>query len=196
MSRISGKIMAVILALVVLIVLALWLLPEGPYKVFMKWVNFGILAFFAVKFGKDPLMNFLYGERDRIKVKLDEINDQISKAESLVNEETRKLKDVDRLVEKIRGDILAMGEREKTLIIEDAAQNSNQMIKDAEAESDLRLKEAIKKLNDDIVERAVSIAEEKIKNIYNAKDNEKAIDKFVGGLGKVKESGQAEQIVQ
>jgi len=196
LSRISGKIMAVILALVVLIVLALWLLPEGPYKVFMKWVNFGILAFFAVKFGKDPLMNFLYGERDRIKVKLDEINDQISKAESLVNEETRKLKDVDRLVEKIRGDILAMGEREKTLIIEDAAQNSNQMIKDAEAESDLRLKEAIKKLNDDIVERAVSIAEEKIKNIYNAKDNEKAIDKFVGGLGKVKESGQAEQIVQ
>jgi F-type H+-transporting ATPase subunit b len=156
------------------------------WKLIMRWVNFGILAFFIVKYGKAPLMKFLYGERDKIKAKLDEVNDEVSQSKALMDEESQKLKDIDVYIEQIRKDIIDMGNREKAAIIDEAKKSAQNMIKEAKKESDTRLGGAKKMLNDDLVEQAVELAKERLQEAFTDQDNENTINGFMGSLDDVK----------
>lgn len=178
-------------------VFILWMLPTDSFaaetvsdgrklwKLIMRWVNFGILAFLIVKYGKDPLMKFLYGERDKIKKQLDEVNEEMNHSRARMDEESQKLKDIDVFVQQIRKDILEMGDREKNNIVEDAKNTASNMINEAKKEADIRLEGAKRMLNNEVVEQAFEIAKEKLKAAFTDKDNENKINVFVGGLGEV-----------
>jgi len=188
----------------VLAAVFLWLLPgevlaaekisEGRkiYDTILRWVNFGILVFFFMKYGKPALMNFLTGERKRIQRTLHEIEKDLNLSKMRVQEESEKLESIDASLEKVREEIIQMGEREKARILKDASLNANQMIKEAKNESGIKVEGAIQKLNDGLVEKAVSMAQAKLREAFTDQDHEMMIQGFMSRLDEVKiEEGTA-----
>ncbi len=169
------------------------LAQEGPgqgrkiYDTVMLWVNFGILVFVFMKYGKPALMNFLYGERNKVEKALQEIEEDINASRKSVEEESKNLEGIDEYLQQIKEDILDMGEREKARILEEARSNAAQMIKDAENELGLKMEEARRTLNDSLVDEAVDMARQKLAKAFTEQDNEKQIQGFVGGLAQVKQ---------
>ncbi len=169
------------------------LAQDGPgqgrkiYNTIMLWVNFGILFFVFMKYGKPALMKFLYGERNKVEKALKDIEEDMSISRNRVEEESKNLEGIDEYLQQIRGDILEMGEREKTRILEEARRNADQMVRDAENELDLKMEEARRTINDRLVEQAVDMAREKLAKAFTDQDNERQIEGFVGGLDKVKQ---------
>lgn len=165
------------------------LAQEGPSKGrriwnnIMLWVNFGILVFLFIKFAKNPLMNFLYGERKKFAKRIDEIEGEVRKAKSTMEIEAEKLKHMDKNIEEIHQHIIELGQREKTQTIEKAKATADRMLEDAEQEAEYRIEAAKKKFGEEMLDIAVSIALEELKKGLSQEDNEKLIEKFSTELG-------------
>lgn len=159
-------------------------MPKGRkiWDNIMIWVNFGILVFLFLKFGKKPLMNFLFGERNKIKDMLHQVDDSVKKARALMDAEYEKVKDIDRQLESIKEEIIALGKIEKETIIESAKTTAAQMIEDAKRQTEYRLVTAKKKFSAEMLEMAVSIAVEKLKKEVSPEDNDRFIDQFTSRL--------------
>ena len=161
---------------------------EGPSKgrkiwdLVMLWVNFGILVFFFMKFAKEPLMNFLRGESKKIGEKLDSIDRLVKNAKSLMEVEANKLEDIDSHMKVMNEQITALGQMEKSTIIENAETTAKKMIEDARQEAEYKLEMAKKKFSLEMLDAATSIAVELLKEKISQEDNEKIIDQFLTGL--------------
>ena len=155
------------------------------YDTIMMWVNFGILVFFFMKYGKPALMNFLNGERNRIQKTLHEIEKDVNLSKMRMQEESKKLEGIDDYIQKLRSDILEMGAREKERIVEDARRSAGQMVEEARKEFGVKLEGATRMLNDGLVDRAVDQARERLRQAFTEQDNEKQITGFMDRLGKV-----------
>jgi F-type H+-transporting ATPase subunit b len=148
----------------------------------MLWINFGILVFFFLKYAKQPLKDFIHGERNKIDVTLDTANEQLNKAKSVLGEESDRLKDIDGRLQDMQKSIIEMGQREKEKLIEAAKIAANQMMEDAKKESQYRLTMAKKTLKDEMVEIAVSLVEERLKEKISLEDDKILVNQFIDGL--------------
>lgn len=156
------------------------------YDTIMRWFNFGILAFLFMKYGKPALMNFLHGERNRIQRTLHEIEKEVNLAKMRVQEESGKLEAIGESLETMRNDIIEMGQREKERILQDAQSMADQMIEDAKKESAIKLEVAVQRLNHSIVDKAIAMAHEKLRQAFTERDDENTVQGFIRRLHEVK----------
>ena len=156
----------------------------------LLWINFGILVFFFMKYAKKPLMDFLKSVRSKIRKDVDEVNDKLENATSLVNTESEKLKEVDSHVQKLRKAMLEMGEKDKERIIQEGKMTAEKMILDAKAYTEYRMTMARKALSDEMVDMAIGIAEERITQGITDKDHDNLVSQFISNLGTAKEAGK------
>ncbi|MBN1851042.1 MAG: ATP synthase F0 subunit B [Deltaproteobacteria bacterium] len=148
----------------------------------MLWVNFGILVFLFIKFAKNPLMDFLHSEQNKISETLSSVEEKVKSARVLMDAEADKLKDIDQSLQQIKDDIIELGRIEKDKIVESAKQTADQMIEDAKKQSEYRLESAKKRFSMEMLNEAISIAVEKLRNNITQEDNEKIIDRFTSKL--------------
>lgn len=194
MKRIAGYMLLGVFAGVVSGVVVLGFLPadalaaeklsEGRklWDLILRWVNFGILVFFFLKYGKAPLMGFLTGERNRIQKSLHEIEKELNISKMRLQEESQKLEGIEGGLADLRKSILEMGEKEKNRILEDARSTADQMVTQAKSETEIKLEGAKRRLNDNLVERALSLAEERLQASFSDQDNDQLLQGFMGGL--------------
>ena len=148
----------------------------------MMWVNFLFLVLLFLRFGKDPLINFLRGEADTIKGNISLADKNLKDARALMDSEADKLKSMDEYIAEITDNIISLAQKEKESILEKARINANKMIEDATKESEIRIDQARKKLSEDILDIAVKIAGERLQEILGREDNERIIDRFTSEL--------------
>ncbi len=152
------------------------------WEYIMLWVNFGILVFLFIKFAKKPLMNFLNGEGRKIGQKIEQVEVQIQNARDLMEEEAEKLSAMDSRIEEIKNQIIEIGMREKEGIIEKARIIADQMIENAEIESQYKVEAAIKEFGGEMLEMAVSLAMDELRKNITQDDNDRIIEDFTLGL--------------
>ena len=145
----------------------------------LLWINFGILVFIFLKYGKRPLMDFLRGEQHKIEGDLNEINERFEAVKTVMDAEANNLDDIEQRLAKTRDGILEMGKREKEKIIEQGKIAAEKMIKDAENYAKYQIARAKKELSEEMVDIAVSMVEEKLVKGISEEDNEKLIKQFV-----------------
>ena len=148
----------------------------------MLLVNFGILAFFFIKYAKNPMMKFLHGVKGKIAEEFDKIHGIKEKSQSMRDVEAGKIKEIEKHVEEIKKNILEMGEREKKKIIEEGQLSAEKMIQDARNYAEYRVEMAKKALSDEMVDMAIDIVEEKLTKGVTEADNEKLVELFVNEL--------------
>ena len=157
-----------------------------PYDIIMLWVNFGILVVLFIKFARKPLMDALHGVHDSIKEEIGGIKKQHQQVKGSMDAEELKLKEIHGHLDEIRARIIEMGEKEKQKIIDQAKATAGKMVEDARAYAGLQMARARRQLSDEMVDLAVSMVEEKLKDEISAEDNERLVDDFLGDLSTAK----------
>jgi F-type H+-transporting ATPase subunit b len=148
----------------------------------MLWVNFGILVFLFLRYGKKPLTDFLAGEKTKIEKTLDAVSHQLGEAESRLEAEQGRLRDIEGQLQEVRGVILELGQKEKGRVLEKARIAAAQMIEDAHGEFEYRLAAAKKALKDEMIDIAVSIVEGKLRARISSQDNDILLNQFLSDL--------------
>lgn len=148
----------------------------------MLWVNFGILVFLFIKFARKPLMDFLHSTRNKIRDDLDKVKEALNGAKTTRDEEMEKAKDLESLLEDVRKSILDIGKREKEEIIRQGQEAADKMILEAKEYASRRVALARKQLSDDMVDRAITIAERGLIDGLSIEDHNRLIDQFVQNL--------------
>ena len=148
----------------------------------MLWVNFGILAFLFLRYGKKPLTDFLEGERTKIETTLDAVNGQLGEAKTKLEAEQGKLRDLEGRLQELRERIIELGQREKERTLTMARNSAAQMIEDARKESEYRVAEAKKVLRDEMIDQAVSIVEGELRTRISSQDNDILLNQFLADL--------------
>lgn len=152
------------------------------YETIMLFVNFLILVFFFIKYAKNPLMNLLHGEQKKIAERIENLEDQLKDAKSLMEKEAANLEKMDDRLKEIKSNILEIGKRERENIIENAKITAKQMIDDAEKEAEFNIIAARDRFGHDMLDKAVSIAVDRLIKGISLEDNEKVVDKFASNL--------------
>lgn len=152
------------------------------YDLVMRWVNFFILAFVLVKFGKAPLMNFLKGQKEKTESEIRRLEKEKELAVAKVDETKQLISDSQERFERIRDRIVVRGEEKKQAIIEDARRESVVMIEDAKRKIEGRLHQAKANLKSELVEEAIAIAKERLAGELTTSDNEKITARFLEGI--------------
>jgi F-type H+-transporting ATPase subunit b len=142
----------------------------------MLWVNFGILAFFFIKFARKPLVNYLRGVGKEVEKDLGEVEDKYEELKSLRDAELKKLDDIQERIEEIKKHIIALGIQEKEKIVEQGKVAAEKLIQDAHAYSDHRMLMAKRALSHEMLDIAFSMVEKRLTGGISAEENERIID--------------------
>jgi F-type H+-transporting ATPase subunit b len=152
---------------------------EPILSIVFKFVNFGILVAILVKFGGKPLKNFLINRHNTIKEKIEEASKLLAEAEILKQEYEGKLARLDGDIEVFKKTIIGDMEKEKTKIIEEAAQVAAKIKEQALLTYEQELREVKDKIKADIAELTIKKAEQLIVEKISKSDHEKMVDDFI-----------------
>lgn len=158
-------------------------IDRGDWNLTWRLINFGILAYFIVKYGKDPLINFLKGQRKDVKERFDDISGQEQELEALQHEQQELLDGLDAKIADIKKYYHEVGEEEKRRLLERAEETRAFILRDAEAAADREFEEARKAFRSEVVEMAVELAGKRISKKITKKDQKNLIGKYVDQLG-------------
>jgi F-type H+-transporting ATPase subunit b len=153
----------------------------------MLWVNFGILAFFFIKYAKRPLLDYLRSVREKIEENLNTINHDVQMAKASMEAEHEKLQGIEDHLEEMKVRITEIGRTEKERIIESGKTAAQEMIENAKAYANYKLALAKKKISDELVDAAVSMAAERLKKGISQEDSDQLVAKFFEDLETSKE---------
>ena len=156
----------------------------------MLWINFGILVFFFMKYGRKPLMDVIRSARKKISNEVDDITGKLDNAKSRVSEESDKLKNAEIHIQELREAILEMGKKDKEKIILQGNMAAEKMVRDAKSFAEYRMALARKALSDEMVDMAITIAQERLTKGITETDHDNLVNQFISSLGATKEPGK------
>jgi len=156
------------------------------WDIVLMWVNFGILVFLFIKFGRKPLVKFLWGVKTEVQEELGEIGTQFDEAKSLADAEQEKLDNIGVSIDKIRENILELGRREREKIIEEGKLAAQKILEHAESYSRYRMDLAKKTLANEMVDVAFSMVQDNLEKGVSEKENENLVSQFVSDLAHTK----------
>ncbi len=152
------------------------------YDLVMRWVNFLILAFLLVKFGKAPLMNFLRDQQDQFEEEIKDLEKEKETALEKVRETEKLIEESNERFQKISARIIARGEKRKGEIIDEAKRDCRSMMEDAKGKIGGRILQAKENFRAELVDAAMAIAMERFTGVMTRKDNDKLISQYMDSI--------------
>jgi F-type H+-transporting ATPase subunit b len=150
------------------------------YDLVMLWINFGILVFVGVKFGREPIMNFLRGREYEVANEIGQIEKEREAILAKVRE-TRKLVDEsESQFADLKQKVIEQGEKRKQEIIEEAQQQSQAMLETAKQKIGNKLLQAKNKFRAEMVDEAIALALERLPKEITEEDNQRLVDQYMG----------------
>lgn len=163
---------------------------EGPpdwrpmYDRIMLYINFVILAFILVKFGRKPLMNFLRNKKDDVQYEIERLEKKRDKIVSQIRETEATMTESEVYFQSIHDRIVNQATRKKDEIIETAKEQSALILENAKKKAESRYKTEMEKLRDELVDIAIQMAFEQIPQEINETDQEKYISQYLSVTSK------------
>ena len=152
------------------------------YDLAMRWINFAILVFLLVKFGRDPLKNFLGNQTALWADHLHRLETEKATAEQEVADARAALAASDARLEALRQRLLHDGKREKEAIVEAARTQGQMMLAGAERQMQTRILEARSVLRAEMVDMAMETVLATLPHRMTDSDDRRWIDRFVSSI--------------
>ncbi len=152
---------------------------RSTFDLVMRWLNFVIIAFVLVKFGKKPIKDFLANRRQEIDHQITKYEQQKEAAEEKIAEATQMLKNSIARFEKIKKRIVEDGEKKKQQIIEGARQESRILLEGTQQKIENQIREAINLIRSELIDSAIALAEKRLPEEITAVDEQKLLDHFM-----------------
>jgi F-type H+-transporting ATPase subunit b len=148
------------------------------YDLAMRWVNFIILAFVLVKFGRTPLKKFLQNRQADIARQIEELEQEKADVQAEVDQNLKAIDASQERFERMKKRIMRHGERRKKEIIEAGKVESANLIDGAKRKIQNKIHKAEERLRAELIDAAFGIALERLPTLVNAADNERKIEEF------------------
>ena len=152
------------------------------FDLVMMWVNFGIFAFIIVKYSRKPLVNYLKGQKEKVDVNLNRIEEKKEKISAEVRVANETLDESKMRMQKLKERIILQGERRKQEIIDNALAESRIMLKEAKWRIDDQILQAHKAIRAEMVDMAVSVAVKRLPAEITRADSQKFVDEYLTGI--------------
>lgn len=152
---------------------------RSTFDLVMRWVNFAIIAFVLVKFGRKPISDFLANRREEIDYQIEKYEQQKGAAEEKVQEAKEMLNDSVARFEKVKQKIIEDGEKKKQQIIEDARQESRTLLEGTQRKIQNQIAEAKNLIRSELIESAIALAEKRLPQEITAADEQKLIEHYM-----------------
>ncbi|MGE0084806.1 MAG: hypothetical protein AB7S75_10320 [Desulfococcaceae bacterium] len=149
------------------------------YDKVMMWVNFGILVFILVRFGKKPLMNFLRSQKDELADEIGKLEKEKTKIVTEIEKTQQALKDSDTYFADLKEKIIRQGEQKREVIILQARQQTETMMEIAKQKISGRIIAAKREFKAEMVDAAFDMATERLPREVNDGDNERLIGLYM-----------------
>jgi F-type H+-transporting ATPase subunit b len=149
------------------------------YDLVLRWLNFGIIVFVFIKYGKTPLMNFLQGRKKKIAREIERVEQKKEKAADKIKEIQKVIDESEVRFAKLRKRIVQQGERKKQETIESAQQQSRMMIDDAKRRIDNQFDQAKSAFKAKLIDAAIELAMQRLPQEITDEDNDKFTDQFM-----------------
>ena len=155
------------------------------YDEIMLWINFFILVFIIVKYGKKPLVNFLRGQKDEVADQIHRLQKQKNAIDAKIKKTHSMIKDSGVRFDQIKSRIIEDGERSKQKIIEDAKIQSKNIIKVEKLKAVHQIAQAKDTFMAELLDEASALAIKKLPSEINDSDHNNLLDLFLSNISKV-----------
>lgn len=149
------------------------------YDEVLRWLNFGILVFVFIKFGRAPLMNFLRGRKEKIAREIGRIEEKKKQAVDKFDEARIILEESQDRFDELKARIVNQGEKKKQEIIKEAHHLSEAMIEDVKRKIEYQILQARNTIRAQMLDAAIDLAMARLPQEITDEDNEKFIDQYM-----------------
>jgi F-type H+-transporting ATPase subunit b len=160
----------------------LWREPGEPPPFLASLLNFGLLVFIVVKFGKKPLRDALVKRKDSIVRELEEAQRLREAAEKRLAEYESKLDKIHEDLDRIRKEFREQGEHEKQRIVTEAKERRERMKRDAEVLLSQEVKQMRQELVIEVVGEATRLATELLGKEMTLGDHDRFAETFLAEI--------------
>ena len=146
------------------------------------FVNFFILVFVIVKFGREPIKNFLAERAADIDQDLHDHQSQVQEAQAEYQEVEQRLAHIEDMINEVRQLHLNEAQRAKDAILERAQQNADHIMEEAKHQADTAVLKARDQVKAELVEKAIAEAEQIIRKHFKPEDEERLFGEYMDQL--------------
>ncbi|WP_437676404.1 F0F1 ATP synthase subunit B family protein [Sorangium sp. So ce131] len=166
--------------------------PKNEPPPFLASVlNFGLLAFIVVRFGRKPIADALRKRKETIMHELDNAARLKQDAEKRLEQYEDKLTRLEETLAALKAEHAAQAELEKAHVLAEAEQRRARMRRDAEFRISQELKEARVILLQEAVQGAVVAAEELLRQRVGREDHDRAAEEYLKAIPVAVSAGAA-----
>lgn len=152
---------------------------RATYDLVMLWVNFAILAFFIVKYGRAPLKKFLEEESRKTAAAIRQAEEAKVRVDRELAETGKAVADSRARLAAVKARIIADGEQRRKEAIEAARREGDLLLARAQDAAAHELTEAGLRLKAELVDAAVAAALARLPAELRPEDHARLIDRFI-----------------
>jgi F-type H+-transporting ATPase subunit b len=153
--------------------------PGEPPPFLASLINFGVLVFIVVRYGRKPLAASLLRRKETITREIEEAQRFRREAEARLKEYEARLEKIGEELERVRREFREQGERDKERIVREANERRERMKKD----TDLLLAQEVKQMQADllaeVVNEATRVATELLSRRLTLGDHDRFAEAFL-----------------
>lgn len=150
-----------------------------------KILNFLILAFLIFKLGRQPIKNFITGQKTSIASTIQAMEESKAAAEAERKAIETRTAGLEKELEDIETYLAERAARQRETMVEEAQREARLIIERAEMLGERALREARSQLVNEMVDLASQMAEETLRQVVNETDRAKLLDDFTKSLAEV-----------
>jgi F-type H+-transporting ATPase subunit b len=154
------------------------------YDLILRWINFGIIVFVIIKYGKTPIMNFLRGQKDKLAQEINRLENEKKDAKAKIKKTLKTVDESEIRFSELKDRIVQQGEKKKTEIIESAQNQSKMMLEDAKRRIDTHFLQAKNEFRAELIDKAMDMAMERLPKEITPEDNDKFTHLFLDSASK------------
>ncbi len=149
------------------------------YDLIMRYINFGIIVFVIIKYGKTPIMNFLRGQKEKLAKEIKRLENEKDDVASQLKEMIKTIDESEERFEELKERIVSQGEKKKAEIIQTAQAQSESMIVDAKRRIESHFIQTKNDFRAELIDNAIDLALERFPKEMTPEDNEKFTREFL-----------------
>jgi F-type H+-transporting ATPase subunit b len=155
------------------------------WKLAAQLFNFAALAFILIKFGGPAVSKALTARHQQLKADLAAAAEAKAAAEKRLAVQEKRLSSLEQEIAGIRAGIKHEAEAEKARLIELAEERARRIQEETKFLLDQQVKQAEADLRREAARMAVDMAEQMVKRSFDASDQKRLVDGFVGDVAAV-----------
>lgn len=152
---------------------------RSNYDLIMMWVNFAILVFVVIKFGRNPIKGFFRDQKEAISRKIKTFEDEKEANAAQIRQAQNSMQASSLRFARIKEKIIAEGEQKKQELIESARRESQLMFNQANFWIERQARQAKNRLKSELIDEAMAMAMQRLPQILTSEDNQKFISLYL-----------------